>query len=163
MVSRAVRVRMALPFGSHRKARPMSQTKRILGILIVGLTALSIRALATCQAALLVINLDGVTLNFAGTGDPYPEDWRTAGDRHVVDANAALIARAGPYQDVFRDTGLLEILSEKATSPSCPRGALHTASGLPSGGPASPRGMQPPRPTRPVRRRVMCRNRRHTP
>jgi nicotinamidase-related amidase len=129
----------------------MSQTKRILGILIVGLTALSTCALATCQAALLVINLDLVTLSFAGAGDPYPEDWRTADDRYVVDANAELIAaaraagllivylygnydyvpaeemrtfptqiapqegdlliaRPGPYQDVFRDTGLHEIL-----------------------------------------------------
>ena len=112
---------------------------------------LPVVVLASCHAALLVINLDLATLSFAGTGDPYPSDWRTADDRYVVDANADLIAaareagflivylygeydyvpdeqekafpaeiaprpsdlviaRPGPYQNVFRDTGLDEIL-----------------------------------------------------
>lgn len=132
----------------------MSRATRILGTLIVGLAAASTCAFAACEAALLVINLDLVTLSFAGSGDPYPEDWRTADDRYVVDANAELIgaareaglliiylygnydyipeeemrtfpaeiaprtgdlliARPGPNQDVFRDTGLHEILKSR--------------------------------------------------
>jgi len=132
----------------------MSQTSRALGFCLAVVVGLPIVAFATCHAALLVINLDLATLSFAGTGDPYPSDWRTADDRYVVDANADLVAaareagllivylygdydyipdeqervfpaeiaprpsdllmaRPGPYQNVFRDTGLHEILKAR--------------------------------------------------
>jgi nicotinamidase-related amidase len=45
-------------------------------------------------AALIVINLNSVTLDFAGTGTPFPDDWRTSGDEYIVDANVDLIREA---------------------------------------------------------------------
>jgi len=48
----------------------------------------------TCAGALITINLDDITVGFAGTGDPFPDDWRTVDDRHVVEANAELIPAA---------------------------------------------------------------------
>ena len=57
---------------------------------------------ADCDTALIVINLDLITVGFAGTGAPFPEDWRTVDDRHVVEANADLIPAA-------RDAGVLII------------------------------------------------------
>ena len=57
---------------------------------------------ADCDTALIAINLDVITVGFADTGAPFPEDWRTVDDRHVVEANADLIAAA-------RDAGVLII------------------------------------------------------
>lgn len=57
---------------------------------------------ARCAAALIVINLDQETVDFAGTGAPFPEDWRTSTGTHVIDANTELISSA-------RDAGLLII------------------------------------------------------
>jgi nicotinamidase-related amidase len=69
---------------------------------VVGASADEAVQTESCVAALVVINLDSMTVGFAGTGDPFPEDWRTASDRHVVEANADLIPAA-------RDAGLLII------------------------------------------------------
>lgn len=71
------------------------------------LSTLSLSAANTAQAdggrtALIVVNLDVSTIARAGTGAPFPEDWRTIDDRHVVEANANLITEA-------RSAGLLII------------------------------------------------------
>ena len=58
--------------------------------------------LADCDTALIAINLDIMTIDLAGSGAPFPEDWRTVDDRHVVEANADLIPAA-------RDAGVLII------------------------------------------------------
>lgn len=55
-----------------------------------------------CDTALITINLDSMTVGFAGLGLPYPDDWRTVDDRHIVEANAELIPAA-------REAGVLVI------------------------------------------------------
>lgn len=55
-----------------------------------------------CDTALINIHLDEITVAFAGTGQPFREEWLTADDRHVIAANAELIAAA-------REAGLLII------------------------------------------------------
>ena len=56
--------------------------------------ALGAAEAASCDTALICINLDEMTVNFAGTGQPFPDEWRTADDRDVVEANADLIQAA---------------------------------------------------------------------
>jgi nicotinamidase-related amidase len=63
-------------------------------LLSCGAFAEQARELADCDTALIVINLDSVTMGFAGSGPPFPEDWRTVNDRHVVEANVDLIREA---------------------------------------------------------------------
>lgn len=58
--------------------------------------------LDVCDAALIIMSLDTMTMSFAGTGSPYPDAWRTSADRDVVETNADLIASA-------REAGLLII------------------------------------------------------
>jgi len=72
-------------------------------ILQTALTATAVQSDSMmCDAALIIINLDQITVSFAGTGDPFPRDWRTADDHHVIAANAELIPAA-------RDAGMLII------------------------------------------------------
>jgi hypothetical protein len=99
----------------------------IVGALLLGTMCSSIAAdgQESRAAALVVINLDRETVSFAGTGDPFPEEWRTVDDRHVVEANGdlipqareagllivyVLIARPGRNLNVFTLTPLLETL-----------------------------------------------------
>lgn len=56
----------------------------------------------TDHTALVVLSLDAMTVSFAGTGTPYPNDWRTSDDRDIVEAHAELISSA-------RDAGILII------------------------------------------------------
>lgn len=78
----------------------------LLAVLIASLS-LTVFAQATsvqtpCNTALININLDSITVAFAGTGGPFPPAWRTADDRDVIAANAELIPAA-------RDAGILII------------------------------------------------------
>jgi nicotinamidase-related amidase len=74
----------------------------LVGLLACGLFAEEPVQTESCRTALIAINLDLMTVGFAGTGAPFPADWRTVDDRHVVEANADLIPTA-------RDAGVLII------------------------------------------------------
>lgn len=71
----------------------------ILGGLLVGVPVWSSMAgqgiqTRSCVAALININLDTITVGFAGAGAPFPEDWRTVDNRHVIEANVELLEAA---------------------------------------------------------------------
>lgn len=74
----------------------------LLGLMAYGALAEDAVQTDSCRTALITINLDIMTVGFAGTGDPFPAEWRTADDRHIVAANAELIPAA-------RQAGLLII------------------------------------------------------
>jgi len=92
-MERSQRIRSALP-RPVRKEMSVSRMVKLAVSTVTAAVVLSVCGLASCQAALIVINLDEITVDLAGTGDPFPDDWRTADDRHVVQANVNLIAAA---------------------------------------------------------------------
>ena len=51
----------------------------------------SAEAPEACRAALLLINLNSTSLNFAGTGR-FPDAWRTCDDRDILTAIAELLS-----------------------------------------------------------------------
>jgi len=67
----------------------------MVGVLVACCYGLSFAAdVQCCDVALLIINLDSMTVSLAGTGNPYPEEWRTSSDEFVVDVNAQLLEKA---------------------------------------------------------------------
>ncbi|MFC2082675.1 isochorismatase family protein [Candidatus Bipolaricaulota bacterium] len=87
----------------------MIRSRNLLPLLALLAVSISFAAFAQesteltpCDTALISINLDEMTVGFAGTGQPFPEEWLTSAGRGVVEANGDLISTA-------RDAGLLII------------------------------------------------------